>query len=67
MCHVLIFSKCSRNLVFVIFPPKENYPIEKPAPPGQGVPVFTIGDQPIARRGLKLLCRLESDHFTAYA
>jgi hypothetical protein len=31
-----------------------KHPIRKPAPPGQGVPVFTIGDQPIARRGLKL-------------
>ena len=25
----------------------------KEAPPGRGVPVFTIGDQPIARRGQK--------------
>jgi hypothetical protein len=29
--------------------------IRKRAPPGQSIPVFTIGDQPMARRGLKLI------------
>jgi hypothetical protein len=46
----------SRPLILITtlikYPPS---PTKKPAPPGQGVPVFTIGDQPIARRGLKLI------------
>ena len=41
-----------RSFAFIAFP--VSHLKRKPAPPGQGVPVFTIGDQPIARRGLKL-------------
>ena len=55
----------AKNLLFAfslngIGSPKP--PNEKPAPPGQGVPVFTTGNYSVARRGLKLLCRLERDH-----